>query len=145
MSSSFLERGARRQSRGAARFLLIALAATPAAWAQQTLFLPGAELSGEWDSNRRLSTAQEDSTSGGRATLDARIRRITPRSDTELHPQVSYQRYSQQSELDSVESHLDLRSKYETLKGRFGLLGRFRRQDALSAELGSGQFDEGGN
>lgn len=142
MSSSFRDRFVSLRSSRRIAALAALLSVAPAAWSQQWLFMPGIETSGEYSTNRRLSTTDEESTSGGRVTLDARIRRISPRGDTELRPAISYQRFSGQSEIDALEGRFDIRHKYQTLKGRFGLQGRFRRQDAFNAELGQASFDD---
>lgn len=139
MSSSFRNRHALALPLGVAAVLL--LGGTTAVRAQQIVFLPGFETSTEWNSNRTLQIDDKDSLTGYRALLDARIRRITPRSDTEIHPAISYQKYSGRSDLDNVEGHVDMRSRYETLKGQFQVLGRFRRQDVFNAELGAASFD----
>jgi hypothetical protein len=141
MSSSF-----RKGTRGLTVLRLAALAllvGAPGVWAQQTLFLPGFESQAEWNSNRELSPSDKESRTGYRATLEARIRRLTPRSDTQLRPQISYQKVTGRSDLDSVEAKLDLRSRYNTLKGSLSTLGRFRRQDVFNAELGRASFDDG--
>src|SRR6201999_2819220 len=108
MSSSF-----RNRYLGFAAAALLGVGLTPGAWAQQTLYYPGVEVSSVWDSNHQLSQ-NEESTTGYRATLDTRIRRITPRSDTELRPQISYQKYSGRSDVDSLEGLFDVRSRYRT-------------------------------
>lgn len=145
MSSSFRNRAMRHPLTLVGTLALALAGASSGAWAQQTLFMPGIEVTSGWDSNRQLSTDDESSSENYRATAELKIRRITPRSDTELRPQISYQKFSGISNIDSVEGKLDLRSRYETLKGKAALYGRFRRQDAFNAELGQASFDDGGD
>jgi len=133
MSSSYLKRAA-----------LLSLLAAPTAWAEQNYFIPLVEVSVERDSNRELLPAsQAEKNDAYKATLEARMGRGTPRSQTELRPRAIFQEFADRDGVDPLEYFLDLRHDFRTTKGRFSLTGSYAHQDTINAEFGNAVVDDG--
>ena len=131
-------------SRNAVRStLLLSLAAAPAAWAQQTYFIPNVETSAEWNTNRELQPddSRKDSSSAYRGTAEARWGIRTPRSETVLRPRVTYQEFPDRSGVDPLNFSTDLRSEREGLRASYELFSRYEQEDTYVAEYGEATFD----
>jgi hypothetical protein len=123
--------------------LLAALAAAPAARAQQTYFIPNVETSAEWNTNRELTPdeAQKDASAAYRATVEARAGIRTPRSETWLRPRITYQEFPERSGVDPLNFSTDLRSIRDGQRVSYELFSRYEQEDTYIAEYGQATFD----
>lgn len=138
-------------SRNAAPYLASLAAAgllagvTPdVASAADTYFVPGASARFEHDSNRNLTPDGQPSenVTGYRATAEALIGSRTPRSDTQLRPQISISRYPDTKEFNQTEAQVDLRSNYRSQRSTLGLIARYSRTSEYNAEFADIAFDD---
>lgn len=118
-----------------------ALGVGPAALAQETYFVPGVSAGAEWNTNRQLSTSDDQSSAGYRAALEGYWKRNSPRTNFYLHPQINFQDYPDIAQQEKVGGLLELETNHHTLKGFYSLTGRYTREDTLNAELGKAAFD----
>jgi len=123
--------------------LILTLAGSASAWAQQTYFVPSVEATAEWNTNRELVTdpALEDESIGYRLNALALWGRRTERSEFEMRPRVQFQEFPDREGIDPVEYFLDLRGEHRTLKGEFAFFASYARQDVYNAEYGDAAFD----
>jgi hypothetical protein len=124
--------------------LLLSLSAAPAAWAQQTYFIPMVETSAEWNSNRELTANpdQKDASSAYKLTGEGRWGMRSPLSQIELRPRLTYQEFPDRDGIDPVEAAVDLTGNHRTQRAEYGLFTRYERQDTYNAEYGRAAFDE---
>jgi hypothetical protein len=124
--------------------LLASLGAAPAAWAQQTFFVPQIETSAEWNSNRELTpvASQEDASKAYKVAAEARMGQRSQRSDIEFRPRVVFQDFPDRSGIDPLDVFADLRGERRTQRGTYGVFARYERQDTYNAEYGTARFDE---
>jgi hypothetical protein len=122
---------------------LSSIAIIPSVPAQELYFVPRFEVGSEWHSNRELivNPAFRDEMVEYRALLEARLGRITPRSQVELRPRVSLQEFPDRSGIDPVELFCDLDTGFHTQRSEFLLFARYSRQDSFNAEYGNANFD----
>lgn len=135
-----------RKSRSGVRWIAwgAAIAAAglgEAAFAQETYFVPGFSAGAEWNSNRQLAL-DEESSPGYRAALEGYWRRISPRTNFLLHPQINYQNFPDIDQQEKVGGFLELETNHRTLKGYYAFTGKYTREDTLNAELGRATFDD---
>jgi len=137
MSSSF-------RKAGTGALLLLSMSLGPAALAAETYFIPRIDASAEWNSNREMISDPLfiQSSTAYKLLLEARIGRVTPRSDTEVRPRVVAQQFPDRSGVDPIEAYLDLRTIFRTLKGQYFVLGTFSRVDTFTAEYGQAAFPD---
>lgn len=123
---------------------LLAGAAPDVATAADTYFVPGASARFEHDSNRNLTPDGQPSenVTGYRATAEALIGSRTPRSDTQLRPQISVSRYPDTKEFNQTEAQVDLRSNYRSERSVLGLIARYSRTSEYNAEFADIAFDD---
>jgi hypothetical protein len=122
---------------------LLALAYSSLAGAQQNYFIPLLELSSEFHTNRELTPLQdvEDESVAYIASVEAIAGRRSERSQTELRPRVRLQEFPDRDGVDPLEAFVDLSTLYRTLRGEYGLVARFARQDTINSEIGEAGFD----
>ena len=111
--------------------------------AQQTYFIPTAEATAEWNTNREMipDPALQDASINYRLNTLALWGWQTQRSQIELRPRVQFQEFPDRQGIDPVEYFLDLRTEHHTLTSEFGLLARYAHQDVYNAEYGQAGFD----
>jgi hypothetical protein len=107
--------------------------------AQQVTFVPQAEVTGEWASNRIL-TDPPTSASDEALKFGGDLKRVTPVSDLELRPILTVQDGSIKN-LDTFEALVDLNGDYHTLKGEYTFNGEYHREDAYNAQYSTAQFN----
>ncbi len=124
---------------GALCCLLAARANAAAEWYLQ----PNASLQGSYSTNVELSPVpgQQPNAAGYYAELGTIIGAQTPTSLTIIRPDIRYEYYPQDSELDRVEGFLDLRSAFTYERDRFSFIGRWDRRDDLYAEIPDAQYN----
>lgn len=107
--------------------------------AQEINFVPFAEATAEWDSNRSLVRPPRSAASyGGRA--GAEIRDLTPRSYTDLVAQINYTDVPQLG-FNWTSGKVALKSDFRTLQGDYTLLAAYRRDDTFYTEFGHAAFN----
>jgi hypothetical protein len=104
--------------------------------AQQTQFVPLAETTAEWSTNRSLQVPAGPDSELYSATVGGDLLRRTQVADFDLRPLITVQHDSQISTLDSLEALVDLNSNYRTLRGEYSLNAEYHRQDAYNALYG---------
>lgn len=131
--------------RGMAATLSMAAAlASSEAGAADGYFVPAVSLEGMYHTNRQLvpDVLSPESVTGYRGTVGALFGTRTPRSTTDVRPQVIVSRYPDAADLDQTEGMLDFRSIFQGQKARATLFGKYSRLDEYNAEFGSVEFDE---
>ena len=150
MSSSFLNAEARTRLqiiwRAGAVFFGAALCPR-AASAAETYFVPGVEGGAEYHSDLRLqgdspSATDEESAEGYFADLWAIAGIRSPRAFVELKPRVRFQEYPDHKDLEESNEYLDLRTGYDTVRSSFELVGSYRNEDEIRAEIADAEFDD---
>jgi len=118
--------------------------ASQAAVAADGYFIPAVSLEGVYHTNRQLvpESLSPDSVTGYRGTVGALFGTRTPRSTTDIRPQVIFSRYPDAADLDQTEGSLDFRSTFQGQKARATLFGKYSRLDEYNAEFGNVEFDE---
>ena len=118
-------------------------AASGAAQAQQTYFLPSFETSAEWHDNRDLAVDSARKKSNGiyYARAEALIGRVDQRSSIELRPWVSYLEVPDSTDSEPLEVGVNLRTLTETTKAQWRFNARYMQRDAVVSELGTAGFD----
>ena len=127
-----------------ARWGIAALAAVTApAWGQQVYFVPEADLRGEYYTNRGLrpDSSEVKSSEAYKATVQARMGRVTPRSKTEFRPRIIGQEFPDRS-VNRLEAFADLRTEYALPKGQYSFMGSYARQDTFNSEYGDAGFQD---
>jgi hypothetical protein len=104
--------------------------------AQQTQFIPLAETSAEWATNRNLQVPSSPDSELYSATVGGDLLRRTQVADFDLRPLLTYQHDSQISTLDNFQALVDLTSHYRTLRGEYAFNAEYQRQDAYNAQYG---------
>jgi hypothetical protein len=134
-------RGSLTTAVGAVSVLTIALVSV--ASAQELYFVPRVEVGAEYHTNRELipDPALQDAMIEYRGLFEARMGRITPRSEVELRPRVVLQEFPDRKGIDPVELFCDLKTGLHTQRSEFTLLARYDRQDSFNAEYGNANFD----
>lgn len=118
-------------------------AASGAAQAQQTYFLPSFETSAEWHKNRDLSSdpALEKENGVYYVRAEALMGTVGTRSSVEFRPWISYQEVPDRDDAEPLELGANLRTLTETLKGKYRFNARYLQRDAFTSEVGSAGFD----
>ncbi|MGH9644397.1 MAG: hypothetical protein ACRD3Q_18495 [Terriglobales bacterium] len=115
---------------------LCALGSAALASAQQVAFVPQAEASGEWATNRSLTIPASPNSENFWTTLGGDVLRRTDISSIDLRPLITFQHDDQISALDRFEALVDLASDYRTLRSEFTLNAQYHREDAYNAQYG---------
>jgi len=137
MSSSFRNPGI--CAAGLCGAAVAALVCAPPVSAQQIAFVPQAEATAEWASNRIL-TIPATSASDESIKLGGDLLRISPRSNLDLRPLLTFQNGSIRN-LDNIEALVDFAGDYRTLKGEYTLNSEYHREDAYNAQYGVAGFN----
>src|ERR1700749_2754936 len=96
----------------------LALLAAPCVQAQQWLFSPVVQVSGEWDTNRLLTTNGAQKSEWGEGLFATDITRNTGTSLFEFRPEIIAQD-SSLSLVDTFEALVNTRYNYQTLKSDY--------------------------
>jgi hypothetical protein len=130
--------------RVAAAVSMAAALASPGARAADGYFVPAVSVEGMYHTNRQLvpDVLSPDSVTGYRGTFGALFGTRTPRSTTDVRPQLSVSRYPDAADLDQTEGMFDFRSIFQGQKTRATLFGKYSRLDEYTAEFGNVEFDE---
>jgi hypothetical protein len=146
MSSSFLNsRRTQVPALGCAASLLGGLYGQSVSAAEMHA-TPGVEVGAEYHTNLQLqreSPSDEDEGGDGYfADLWAITGIRSPRAFLELRPRVRFQEFPDHDEMERSNEYLDLRTGYETLRSSLGVVGDYRREDQVRAEVADAQFDD---
>lgn len=139
MSLSYLKKN---RTLGAACAVAIALCCSYAN-AAQYYWQPQLDVIAETNTNRDLVTKSGGQSSEGySASLGAIFGIATPRTQSEIRPQVRFQDYPDQPNAEETEGGIDFSSSFESARSEFDVYGRAERRDVYNAELASPRFDE---
>ncbi len=138
MSSSF--RSAVRV-RPSAWLVVAHLMVTFPAAAQEVAFVPQADVSAEWATNRNLIEPPGPNSELYRATVGGDLIRRTSVSDLDFRPLLTVQHDSEISTLDTFEALVDLVGDYRTLRSESSLVAEYHREDAFNSQYGISAFN----
>jgi hypothetical protein len=116
------------------------LLAGTAAQAQQLVFNPRVELTGEWDSNRLLVVNNPPTGEWVQALLAGDMTRTTDRSTFDLRPVVIFQDSTLKA-VDALEASVTGKYTYLTLKTEYDVVAQYNRQDSYNSEYGLSSFN----
>lgn len=127
----------------AAACLLAGVVSLPAV-AADNYFQPMANVRVDHESNRRLVPDGQPSKSltGYTASAGAVFGTRTPRSETDIRPEISFSRYPDEKEFNQTEGRLDLRTRYRSERSTLGLMAKYSRLSEYNAEFSDAAFDE---
>jgi hypothetical protein len=122
---------------------VLTIAVVPVASAQELYFVPRFEVGSEYHTNRELiaDPAFRDAMIEYRGLFEARMGRLTPRSEIELRPRVVVQEFPDRSGIDPIELFCALDTGFHTQRNEFTFLAQYSRQDSFNAEYGNANFD----
>jgi hypothetical protein len=111
--------------------------------ASDAYFLPAASVGSEYDSNRNMSPdpSNAKSVEGYSAGVEAILGLRTPRSSSELRPRIRYQVFPSDQQFNRTEGWLNLKSKVDTERSEFIVLGEYSRQDIFTYNFIDVGFD----
>jgi hypothetical protein len=138
MSSSF--RNAMRV-RPIAWLVIAQLGAALPAAAQEVAFIPQADVSAEWATNRNLAEPPSPNSELYRATVGGDLIRRTQVSDLDFRPLVTVQHSSEISTLDTWEALVNLVGDYRTLRSESSVIAEYHREDAYNSQYGTSTFN----
>jgi len=112
--------------------------------AADTYFQPSASARVDHESNRRLvpDGLPSKSVTGYTLSAGAVFGARTPRSETDIRPEISFLRYPDEKEFNQTEARLDLRTRYRTERSTLGFQGKFSRMSEYNADFADIAFDE---
>ncbi|MFO1378435.1 MAG: surface lipoprotein assembly modifier [Steroidobacteraceae bacterium] len=141
---SSLCRNAESASRAVAAACLLAGTVSLPALAADTYFQPMANVRVDHESNRRLvpDGLPSKSVTGYTASAGAVFGARTPRSETDVRPEISFSRYPDEKEFNQTEARLDFRTRYRSERSTLGLMAKYSRMSEYNAEFGDAAFDE---
>jgi hypothetical protein len=120
---------------------LWALLASHRAQAQEIAFVPQASVTGEYATNRILSTPAAPNSADVQVSAGADIKANTQVASFDLRPLVTYMDDTKIKNLDQYQALVDLVSAYRTQKSEWNLEAEYQRQDAFNAEYGLVDFN----
>jgi hypothetical protein len=109
--------------------------------AQEVAFVPQAQISTDWASNRSLTTPASPDSELYRTTVGGDLIRRTLVSDLDFRPLLTVQHDSQVGTLDSFEALVNLVGDYRTVRSESSLLGEYHREDAYNSQYGVASFN----
>ena len=109
--------------------------------AQEVAFVPQANISTEWATNRNLTIPAGPDSELYRTTVGGDLLRRTSVSDLDFRPLITMQHDAQISTLDTLEALVDLAGDYRTLRSESSLLAEYRREDAYNSQYGITVFN----
>ncbi|HTT02829.1 MAG TPA: hypothetical protein VMG11_12165 [Steroidobacteraceae bacterium] len=116
--------------------LLVALACSRIAAAQEAVFVPQAQLTGSWASNRQLTIPASPSSEGLLGIFGGDLLLRNPTSTFDVRPLFTVQGDTNYSNLDRWEGLIDMIGHSQSLKGEYNVLLEYHREDAFNAQYG---------
>lgn len=129
------------RARPIAWLVVTQLAVTVPAAAQEVAFVPQAEISAEWATNRTLTVPAGPDSELYRTTVGGDLIRRTSVSDLDFRPLITMQHDPQITTLDTLEALVDLIGDYRTLRSESSLIAEYHRQDAYNSQYGVAAFN----
>ena len=109
--------------------------------AQEVAFVPQADISTEWATNRNLVTPASPNSELYYTTVGGDLIRRTQVSDLDFRPLLTLQHDPQISSFDSLEALVNLVGDYRTLRSETSVVAEYHREDAYNSQYGIAAFN----